>query len=126
MEEKVNITVGVSPSPNGCVGLSGAAASIGFPGLCLQDGPTGVRGTDFVTSFPAELHLGASWNTDLAHEVAEHMGLEFRRKGGEQYLHYMAEHSLTGHSQCCTWSSCRSSGTHSSGRTQLGGLLERS
>ena len=81
LAEKQSVTLGVSPSPNGCVGVSGAAESVGFPGLCLQDGPTGVRGADFVTAFPAEMHIGASWNQDLAYEIAEHMGMEFRKKG---------------------------------------------
>jgi beta-glucosidase len=84
-EEKQNITMGISPSPNGCVGFSGGAGTINFSGLCLQDGPTGVRGTDFVTSFPSGLHIGASWNTELAFEIAKYMGAEFRVKGGQNY-----------------------------------------
>ena len=81
LEEKQNVTTGISPSPNGCVGESGSAHGVGFPGLCLSDGPTGVRGTDFVSAFPAEMHIGASWNTDLAFEMDVHMGKEFGKKG---------------------------------------------
>ena len=85
LEEKQNITTGINPTPNGCVGLSGGAQSITFPGFCLSDGPAGLRGTDLVTSFPAALHIGASWNTDLALEIAQHMGKEFRVKGGSAF-----------------------------------------
>lgn len=54
--------------------------------LVLQDGPTGVRGTDFAKPFPDELHIGASWNMDLALEIANHMDKELRSKGGMRRL----------------------------------------
>jgi len=80
-EEKANLTIGIS-GPNGCSGNSGGANSVGFGGLCLQDGPSGVRGTDMVSSFPSGIHIGASWNKSLANEVATFMGAEFKKKGG--------------------------------------------
>jgi beta-glucosidase len=81
-EEKSNLTIGIS-APNGCSGNSGGAASVGFGGLCLQDGPSGVRGTDLVSSFPSGIHIGATWNRALANKVATFMGAEFKRKGGK-------------------------------------------
>jgi beta-glucosidase len=32
-----------------------------FPGLCLEDSPLGVRGTDFVTAFPAAINAASTW-----------------------------------------------------------------
>ena len=81
-DEKNNLSVGIT-APNGCSGNSGGAPSIAFPGLCLQDGPTGVRGTELVNSYPSGLHIGASWNATLANDVANFMGAEFKRKGGK-------------------------------------------
>jgi beta-glucosidase len=84
-EEKANLTSGKT-GPNGCSGNSGGAQSVGFPGLCLQDGPTGVRATDLVSSYPSEIHIGASWNRTLANDVATFMGAEFKRKGGKSSI----------------------------------------
>lgn len=79
--EKNNLTIGFDVSYTGCAGVSGGVPRFGFPGFCLQDGPAGVRGTDLVTSFPAGIHLGASWNTTLVYDVATYMGAEFKAKG---------------------------------------------
>jgi beta-glucosidase len=82
LEEKQNVSLGISPSLNGCNGHSGRAFSIGFPGVCLQDGPIGVHGTEFVTFDPSGIHIEASFSTRLALDIAEHMGKEFRAKDG--------------------------------------------
>ncbi|KIW47429.1 uncharacterized protein PV06_00126 [Exophiala oligosperma] len=63
--EKVNITTGTGWSMDLCVGNTGPAINAGFPGLCLQDGPLGIRFTDHTTSFPAGLTVGATFNRDL-------------------------------------------------------------
>ncbi|OQO09569.1 hypothetical protein B0A48_04971 [Cryoendolithus antarcticus] len=81
LEEKVNLTGGVTNPGNGCGGNIPAVPSIGFPGMCLQDGPAGVRGTDFVSGFAAGIHTGASWNRTLAYSRANAMGGEAYRKG---------------------------------------------
>lgn len=80
-EEKSNITYGHSSDIDGCVGHTGSVARLGFPGMCLQDAENGVRATDLVNAYPAGLHAGASWNRNLTHERARHIGAEFRRKG---------------------------------------------
>ncbi|KAF2402725.1 beta-glucosidase [Trichodelitschia bisporula] len=79
-EEKEHVTNQVA-DPNSCAGNSGGVESVGFPGLCLHDGPAGVRGVDGVSAFPAGIHIGASWNAPLAKEIGGYMGAEFRRKG---------------------------------------------
>jgi beta-glucosidase len=80
-DEKANVVIGVSAS-NGCSGNSGSVERLGFPGLCLQDGPSGVRGVDMVSSYPSGIHIGATWNQSLAHDVGKYMGAEFKKKGG--------------------------------------------
>lgn len=68
-------------SSTGCSGFIGPIARVKFPGLCLNDAGQGVRATDFVSGFPSGIHVGASWNKDLARKRAESMGQEFRIKG---------------------------------------------
>ncbi|KAH6900622.1 glycoside hydrolase family 3 protein [Thelonectria olida] len=80
LEEKVNITGGITPS-NGCGGAITAIERVGFPGLCLSDAGNGLRGTDFVSSYASGLHVGASWNKELAYNRANAMGNEFKKKG---------------------------------------------
>lgn len=63
--EKVNITTGVGWGMGLCVGSTAPAIEAGFPGLCLQDGPLGLRWTDHTTSFPAGITVGATWNRQL-------------------------------------------------------------
>ncbi|KAF2458236.1 glycoside hydrolase family 3 protein [Lineolata rhizophorae] len=79
--EKVNITTGTGWAMNMCVGNTGPVARLGFPSLCLQDGPLGVRFTDHITAFPAGITVGATWNKELMYERGKAMGLEARLKG---------------------------------------------
>jgi beta-glucosidase len=41
--EKVNLTTGVGWEGGSCVGNTGSIPRLGFPGLCNQDSPLGVR-----------------------------------------------------------------------------------
>ncbi|RHZ62505.1 hypothetical protein CDV55_104438 [Aspergillus turcosus] len=79
-EEKVNLTAGTSVN-NGCSGNIAAIPRLNFPGLCVSDAGNGLRGTDYVSSWPSGLHVGASWNKGLAKQRATHMATEFRKKG---------------------------------------------
>ena len=54
---------------------------IGFPGLCLQDGPASIRQATFATVFPAGLTAAASWDKGLIHERGLYLGAEFKGKG---------------------------------------------
>lgn len=49
--------------------------------MCLADAGQGVRGTDFVSSWPSGIHVGASWNKELTLARGKGMGGEFRTKG---------------------------------------------
>ncbi|KAL9120170.1 MAG: hypothetical protein Q9187_003278, partial [Circinaria calcarea] len=79
--EKVNVTTGVGWSQDLCVGNTGPASSVGFPSLCLQDGPLGIRFADHSTAFPAALTVGATWNKDLMYKRGRAHGLEAKLKG---------------------------------------------
>lgn len=43
----------------------GPAMNVGFPPLCLQDGPLGIRFADNITAFSAGITVGATWNREL-------------------------------------------------------------
>lgn len=81
LEEMNNITIGFSGSQTGCAGISGGVPRLGFPGFCLHDGPAGVRNVDGVNGYSAGIHIGASFNSSLAHQRGLFMGAEFKKKG---------------------------------------------
>ncbi|GKZ25822.1 hypothetical protein AbraIFM66951_000778 [Aspergillus brasiliensis] len=79
-DEKTNLTYGFQEASNGCAGSTGTVPRLQFPGLCFQDAGNGVRGMDMVNSYPSGLHVGASWNPDLAYRRGHYMGAEFKKK----------------------------------------------
>lgn len=79
--EKVNITTGTGWTQDLCVGNTGPAINSGFPPLCLQDGPLGIRFSDHITAFPAGLTVGATFNRNLMYKRGRAHGLEARLKG---------------------------------------------
>ena len=81
LAEKVNVTTGVGWGSDLCVGNTGPARAAGFPALCLQDGPLGLRFVDHVTAFPAGVTVAATWNRDLARRRGQAMAREARIKG---------------------------------------------
>ncbi|KAH9890234.1 glycosyl hydrolase family 3 N terminal domain-containing protein [Xylariomycetidae sp. FL2044] len=80
LEEKVNLTGGAS-TETGCSGFIQSIPRLNFTGLCLADAGNGVRATDYVSAWPAGIHVGASWNRELAHQRAWFMGGEAKKKG---------------------------------------------
>ncbi|GIZ40921.1 hypothetical protein CKM354_000424100 [Cercospora kikuchii] len=85
--EKNNITIPSSDN-RGCTGFTGTVERLGFPGICLNDGPSGFRGESNGTStgFPAQIHIGASWDRNLAYQRAKQLGIEFKAKGVNVFL----------------------------------------
>lgn len=79
--EKVNVTTGVGWQMGMCVGNTGPVDRLGFPSLCLQDGPVGLRFARNITVFPAGITAGATWNKDLIYQRGKAMGNEARLKG---------------------------------------------
>jgi beta-glucosidase len=79
--EKVNLTTGVGWTNERCVGNTGSIPRLGFPGLCMQDSPLGIRFADEVSAFPAGINAAATWSTRLFRERGAAMGAEHRGKG---------------------------------------------
>ncbi|MCO5565290.1 hypothetical protein L7F22_018963 [Adiantum nelumboides] len=80
LPEKANLTGGIG-SVGRCEGTLGRVERFGIPELCFQDGPTGVRASDFVTVFPAGITTGATFNRNLMEKRGEVMAAEFKGKG---------------------------------------------
>lgn len=81
LPEKVNITTGTGWAQDLCVGNTAPAVNVGFPALCLQDGPLGIRFADHITSFPAGITVGATWNRDLMRRRGAAHARQARLKG---------------------------------------------
>ncbi|KAJ3413135.1 hypothetical protein HDV05_008473 [Chytridiales sp. JEL 0842] len=79
--EKANLVTGLGWTVGPCVGNTPSVPSINFPGLCLQDSPTGIRFGDQTSAFPSSLNAAATWDRDLIRRYATAMGEEFRGKG---------------------------------------------
>ncbi|KAK4145633.1 putative beta-glucosidase M [Dichotomopilus funicola] len=78
VEEKVNVTRGW---PGPCVGNTGEVPRLGLPSLCFADGPSGIRGQEFVSAFPAGIHLAATFDRDLMYRYGQALGAEYYGKG---------------------------------------------
>ncbi len=55
---QISLTSGYQAS-NGCAGNIAPVSRLGFPGLCLCDAGNGLRNTDFVSSWPSGISVGA-------------------------------------------------------------------
>ncbi|KAJ3499188.1 hypothetical protein NLG97_g544 [Lecanicillium saksenae] len=64
-----------------CNGNTGSAPRVGFPILCLEDGASGIRQADHVTSFPDGITAGATFDKELMYQRGVAMGKEARGKG---------------------------------------------
>lgn len=60
LEEKVVLTTGGTLG-NGCHGAIEAIGRVNFPGMCLCDAGNGLRATDYVSSYPSGIHVGARY-----------------------------------------------------------------
>ncbi|KAJ3333822.1 hypothetical protein HDU76_002928 [Blyttiomyces sp. JEL0837] len=81
LEEKVRIVTGVGWQKGKCVGNIAPVDTIGFKGLCLQDGPAGIRFTENVTAFPASINVAATFDKTLMKAHGEALGVEARNRG---------------------------------------------
>ena len=78
LEEKVNVTRGHTGL---CVGNSGNVDRLGLPALCFADAPDGIRGQEFVSAFPAQIVVGATFDRELMYRYGKALGEEYRGKG---------------------------------------------
>lgn len=72
--------------PGPCVGNTVAIPRLGYPGLCLQDGPLAIRQADFASVFPAGVSTAATWDRQLMYGRGAAMGAEFKGKGAHAAL----------------------------------------
>ncbi|KAG6137303.1 hypothetical protein E4U28_004635 [Claviceps purpurea] len=82
--ERVSLTGGAF-SKTGCSGIIAPIPRLNFSGMCLSDSRNGLC-TDLVNTYPAGLHVGASWNKALTRKRGAAMGGEIRRKGVNVFL----------------------------------------
>jgi len=86
LTEKVNLTTGTGWEADRCVGVTGSIPRLGFRGLCLMDGPLGVRYADLTSAFPAGISTAATFSRRLIRARGLAMGREFRGKGVDVQL----------------------------------------
>ncbi|RPA86838.1 putative beta-glucosidase L [Ascobolus immersus RN42] len=79
--EKIRLTTGVGFGLGKCAGNIGKIDKVDFPGMCLQDGPVGVRKTQNATVYPAGVTTAATFDRELMYMRSRAMGLEYRTKG---------------------------------------------
>ncbi|KAF8308382.1 beta-glucosidase [Clavulina sp. PMI_390] len=85
-QDMVNIVTGIGNEKGPCVGNLPSITSVGFTGLCLQDGPVGVRYADLVSVFPSGMNTAATFNRTLMNERGAALGAEFKGKGANVIL----------------------------------------
>lgn len=71
-----------------CVSNLAPVKRLGFPGVCISDGPAGVNRADLVSGFPAGVTTAATWDKDLIYQRGLAIGAEFRDKGINVMLGY--------------------------------------
>jgi beta-glucosidase len=72
-----------------CGGVINPIPRVNFSGLCLQDGPSGIRTADLASVFSAGVSIGATWDPEFMYERGRAMGREFRGKGAHILLGYV-------------------------------------
>lgn len=80
-QDKVNIVSGIGWGNGPCVGNTAAIGSIGYPELCLQDSPLGVRFGKSVTAFTPGIQAASTWDTALIRQRGQYMGAEAKGCG---------------------------------------------
>lgn len=93
LEEKISLIHGAAFFKNGGV------KRLGIPPVVMSDGPMGVRHEikesvweaageteDYVTYFPCNMALAATWNKELAREAGKCLGAEARGRGKDMIL----------------------------------------
>lgn len=82
-DEKLALLTG---APGICEGNIPPIERLGFGGMCIQDGPLGIRFSDYASVFPAGLTVAASWDRSQAYARARQIGDEFKAKGAHVML----------------------------------------
>ncbi|MBV9617175.1 MAG: glycoside hydrolase family 3 C-terminal domain-containing protein, partial [Ktedonobacteraceae bacterium] len=86
LQEKISMLAGAS------MWYTAAIKRLGIPALKMTDGPNGARGEGNFTggvkaaSFPVEISLASTWNTELVERVGRALGQEAKTKGAQVLL----------------------------------------
>lgn len=64
-----------------CIGNTSPVESIGYPSLCLQDGPLGVRYASSITAFTPAIQAASTWDLDLIRQRGQFHAEEARALG---------------------------------------------
>lgn len=83
-----------------CIEYVAPVESVGFGGLCLQDGPAGIRLAHLASVFPAGVTTAATWDMELMRQRGSALAAEFRRKGAHVVLGYASSSSFSLSSLC--------------------------
>ncbi|KAF7529446.1 hypothetical protein G7054_g9815 [Neopestalotiopsis clavispora] len=79
--QKISIVSGIGWDKGPCVGNTAAISTIGYPQLCLQDGPLGVRYGNGVTAFTPGIQAASTWDRELIQERGQFMAEEAKGCG---------------------------------------------
>ncbi|KAF4541774.1 Beta-glucosidase 1 [Lasiodiplodia theobromae] len=80
LEEKVYLVTGTTGP---CAGMIGSIERLNFTGLCLQDGPVGIRQAVYANVYPAGVNVASTWDRNSFYKRSHYMGLEFKAKGSQ-------------------------------------------
>ena len=80
LDDKVMLLYSYENLLGKCVGSIQPNKDRKFPGLCLQDGPAGVRLATNNQNWQAAINTASTFNRDLMYEVGKAQGKEFKTK----------------------------------------------
>ncbi|KAB5576312.1 glycoside hydrolase superfamily [Coniochaeta sp. 2T2.1] len=80
-QDKINLVTGIGWNKGPCVGNTSPIGSIGYPQLCLQDGPLGIRFGTGATAFTPGIQAASTWDVDLIRQRGQYMGAEAKGCG---------------------------------------------
>lgn len=63
--------------------MIGSIERLNFTGLCLQDGPVGIRQAVYANVYPAGVNVASTWDRNAFYKRSHYMGLEFKAKGSQ-------------------------------------------
>ncbi|KAJ6568119.1 glycoside hydrolase family 3 protein [Mycena sp. CBHHK59/15] len=86
LDEKIGLVTGVGEFSSRCAGNVSPVARLNITGLCLNDGPAGVRPSKGVTGFPPAINAAATFSRRLMRARGVALGEEFRGKGINVFL----------------------------------------
>ena len=81
LEEKSKLLYNQENMTGVCGGSIDPNKDRGFPGMCLQDGPTGVRPSASAQSWQAGINTAATFDRQIMYNVGKAQGKEFKDKG---------------------------------------------